>query len=46
MSTPQISETAVRNLDRHGDGWERMRDAVGSPGGWDLSRFAEVAGAR
>jgi uncharacterized protein YndB with AHSA1/START domain len=31
-----------RNLDRHGDGWEKMRDAVGSPGGWDrgLERFA------
>jgi uncharacterized protein YndB with AHSA1/START domain len=31
-----------RNLDRHGDGWEKMRDAVGSPGGWDrgLDRFA------
>jgi uncharacterized protein YndB with AHSA1/START domain len=32
-----------RNLDRHGDGWERMRDAVGSPGGWNkgLTAFAE-----
>jgi len=33
-----------RHLDRHGDGWEGMRDAVGS--GWDLTRFAEVAGRR
>ena len=32
-----------RNLDRHGDGWEAMRDAVGS--GWDLTRYAEVASA-
>jgi uncharacterized protein YndB with AHSA1/START domain len=31
-----------RHLDRHGDGWEAMRDAVGS--GWNLARFAEVAG--
>jgi uncharacterized protein YndB with AHSA1/START domain len=23
-----------RNLDRHGEGWEQMRDAVGSPEGW------------
>jgi uncharacterized protein YndB with AHSA1/START domain len=34
-----------RNLDRHGDGWEQMRDAVGSPNGWDsgLERFAARA---
>jgi uncharacterized protein YndB with AHSA1/START domain len=30
-----------RHLDRHGEGWEAMRDAVGS--GWTLDRFAEVA---
>ena len=36
-------ELEHRNLDRHGEGWERMRDAVGSQGGWDLRRFAEVA---
>jgi uncharacterized protein YndB with AHSA1/START domain len=31
-----------RHLDRHGDGWENMRDAVGSSGGWTvgLDRFA------
>jgi hypothetical protein len=23
-----------RNLERHGDGWEAMRDAVGSEDGW------------
>jgi uncharacterized protein YndB with AHSA1/START domain len=36
-----------RHLDRHGDGWEKMRDAVGSPDGWGigLHRFAEVAAA-
>jgi uncharacterized protein YndB with AHSA1/START domain len=32
-----------RNIDRHGEGWESMRDAVGSPDGWNLERFAEVA---
>ena len=31
-----------RHLDRHGDGWENMRGAVASPGGWGsgLERFA------
>ena len=33
-----------RHLDRHGDGWENMRDAVGS--GWNLAHFAEVAAQR
>jgi uncharacterized protein YndB with AHSA1/START domain len=34
-----------RNLDRHGDGWEGMRSAVGSPEGWriGLQRFADTA---
>lgn len=34
-----------RNLDRHGEGWERMAVAVGSEGGWGvgLQRFAEAA---
>jgi uncharacterized protein YndB with AHSA1/START domain len=27
-------ELEHRNLDRHGDGWEGMRDSVGSPDGW------------
>jgi uncharacterized protein YndB with AHSA1/START domain len=36
-----------RNLERHGEGWEKMRDAVGSPDGWGhgLRAFAEVARA-
>jgi uncharacterized protein YndB with AHSA1/START domain len=36
-------ELEHRNLDRHGDGWERMRDAVDSPEGWReiLTAFAE-----
>ena len=29
-------ELEHRNLDRHGEGWEGMRDAVGSPEGWPL----------
>lgn len=35
-------ELEHRSLDRHGDGWEQMRDAVGSPDGWQvgLRRFA------
>jgi uncharacterized protein YndB with AHSA1/START domain len=36
-------ELEHRNLDRHGEGFEGMRDAVGSPGGWNLEHFAEVA---
>jgi uncharacterized protein YndB with AHSA1/START domain len=30
-----------RHLDRHGDGWEDMRNAVGS--GWSLAGFAKAA---
>lgn len=29
-------ELEHRNLDRHGDGWEGARDAVGGEGGWPL----------
>jgi uncharacterized protein YndB with AHSA1/START domain len=32
-----------RHIDRHGEGWERMRDAVAT--GWSLTRFAEVTAA-
>jgi uncharacterized protein YndB with AHSA1/START domain len=37
-------ELEHRHLDRHGDGWEQMREAVGSPEGWDvgLGRLAAV----
>jgi uncharacterized protein YndB with AHSA1/START domain len=36
-------ELEHRNLDRHGEGWEGMRDAVGSPEGWTagLKRFGD-----
>ncbi|MEA2167447.1 MAG: hypothetical protein QOF76_747 [Solirubrobacteraceae bacterium] len=37
-----------RHLDRHGEGWESIRDAVGSDGGWPgLSRdYVVLASAR
>jgi uncharacterized protein YndB with AHSA1/START domain len=40
-------ELEHRHLERHGEGWEKMRDAVGSPGGWGsgLRAFAEAATA-
>jgi uncharacterized protein YndB with AHSA1/START domain len=40
-------ELEHRNLDRHGEGWEQSRDAVGGEGGWPgcLQRFAEVVAA-
>jgi uncharacterized protein YndB with AHSA1/START domain len=38
-------ELEHRNIDRHGEGWEKMRDAVGSDEGWDLHGFAEAAKA-
>ena len=36
-------ELEHRNLERHGEGWESLRDAVGSEGGWGscLQSFAE-----
>jgi uncharacterized protein YndB with AHSA1/START domain len=36
-------ELEHRHIDRHGDGWESMRDAVGSEGGWKvgLRAYAE-----
>ncbi len=30
-------ELEHRHLDRHGEGWEGMRDAVGSPEGWGVA---------
>jgi uncharacterized protein YndB with AHSA1/START domain len=38
-------ELEHRHLDRHGPGWEGMRDAVGSPNGWSdgLGRYVAYA---
>jgi uncharacterized protein YndB with AHSA1/START domain len=40
-------ELEHRHLERHGEGWEKMREAVGSPGGWPggLRDFAEAVAA-
>jgi uncharacterized protein YndB with AHSA1/START domain len=38
-------ELEHRNLERHGEGWERIRDAVGSGNGWDLRPFADAVEA-
>jgi uncharacterized protein YndB with AHSA1/START domain len=35
-------ELEHRNIERHGPGWEQMRDAVGSPGGWPAGMRAFV----
>jgi hypothetical protein len=48
--TPEQTRVVLehRNLDRHGDGWEQMRNAVESPEGWGtglrafVSRLEEV----
>ena len=40
-------ELEHRNLDRHGDGWEAVRDGVDGDAGWPLylHRFADVLAA-
>jgi len=40
-------ELEHRHLERHGEGWEAMRGAIGSPGGWNatLGAFAQAAAA-
>jgi uncharacterized protein YndB with AHSA1/START domain len=40
-------ELEHRNLERHGDGWEGVREGVGGDAGWPLylQRFAEVVGS-
>jgi uncharacterized protein YndB with AHSA1/START domain len=37
-------ELEHRNLERHGDGWQGIREGVGGEGGWPLylKRFAEL----
>lgn len=39
-------ELEHRFLERHGDGWEGMRDAVASPDGWPLGLAAFAARCR
>ncbi len=41
-------ELEHRHLERHGEGWEAMRDAVGSADGWSVGmrRFAAYVGGR
>ena len=40
-------ELEHRNIDRHDEGWEAMRDAVGSADGWaiGMKRFGERVGS-
>jgi hypothetical protein len=40
-------ELEHRNLERHGEGWEGVREGVDSDGGWPLylRRLADVIGA-
>jgi uncharacterized protein YndB with AHSA1/START domain len=39
-------ELEHRHLDRHGPGWESLRDAIDSDGGWPLylARYADLVG--
>jgi uncharacterized protein YndB with AHSA1/START domain len=44
--TPERTRVELehRNLERHGDGWEGVREGVGGEGGWPLylGRYAEL----
>ena len=44
--TPERTRVELehRRLDRHGEGWEGVRDGVGAPGGWPLylARYGEL----
>jgi hypothetical protein len=44
--TPERTRVELehRNLERHGEGWEGVREGVGGEGGWPLylQRFADL----
>jgi uncharacterized protein YndB with AHSA1/START domain len=48
--TPERTRVELehRDLERHGEGWEGARDAVGGEGGWPLylQRFADLISAQ
>jgi uncharacterized protein YndB with AHSA1/START domain len=47
--TPERTRVELehRNIDRHGDGWEAVREGVDSGGGWPLylQRYADIVAA-
>lgn len=48
VETPERTRVEIehRRLDRHGEGWEGVRQGVGGAQGWPLylQRFADVLG--
>ena len=48
MNTQADVNTMVRNLDRHGPGWESVREAVDAEQGWPLylERYRELFTSR
>lgn len=43
-SASASAELEHRNLDRHGEGWEGLRESIGGGGGWPLylQRYTDV----
>lgn len=48
--TPERTRVELehRHLDRHGDGWESLREGVGADGGWPLylERYIDALSSR